>query len=107
MGKVATKPLTPRGCPPLQSGRKNQRWPTSGQGGYKTRAAWGVSTALERGADSEVAHRWAREPHDPCGLGGPQCFRAGGRFTGGPQVGKVTHAPLTPRRPHVPFVNGG
>ena len=106
------------GSPPLQSGGQNQRWPTSGQGGYITPAAWGVPTASERGAESEVAHKWARWLHNPCrlggspplqsggqnqrwptsgqggyitpaALGGPHRFRAGGRIRGGPQVGKV------------------
>ena len=58
MGKVATSPLPPRGSPPLQSGRQNQKWPTNGQRGYRTLAAWGVPTASERGAQSEVAHKW-------------------------------------------------
>ena len=42
-------------------GGRNQRWPTSEQGGYITRAAWGV----------------------------PAASRRGGRIRGGPQVGKV------------------
>ena len=42
VGKVVTLPLPPRGYPPLQRGGHNQRWPTSGQGGYITPAAWGV-----------------------------------------------------------------
>ena len=37
-----------------------------------------VATALERGAQSEVAHKWARWLHNPCRLGGPHRFRAGG-----------------------------
>ena len=49
----------------------------------------GVPTALERGAKSEVAHKWARWLHNPCRLGGPHRFRVGGRITSGPQVGKV------------------
>ena len=57
MGKVATSPLPPGGCPPLQGGGQNQKWPTSGQGGNITSAAWGIPTALERGAKSEVAHK--------------------------------------------------
>ena len=40
-------------------------------------------------AKSQVAHQWARWLHNPCHLGGPQRFRAGGRIRGGPQVGKV------------------
>ena len=89
VAKVATYPLPPGGSPPLWSGGQNQRWPTSGQGGYITPAAWGVPTASERGAELEVAHRWARWVHNPCRLGGPHCFPAGGRIRGGPQVGKV------------------
>ena len=89
MGKVATSPLPYRGSPPLQSGGQNQKWPTSGQGGYVTLAAWGFPTASERGAESEMAHKWARWRNNPCRLGGPQRFRAGGKIRGGPQVGKV------------------
>ena len=89
MGKVATKPLPPGGSPPLQSGGHNQRWPEGGQGGYIIRAAFGVPTASERGAELELAHKWARWLHNPCPLGGPHRFRAGGRMRSGPQVGKV------------------
>ena len=109
--------MPPKGSPPLQSGGGNHKWPTSGQGGYMTLAAWGVPTASERGAESkvahkwarwlhnpchmgvptasergarsEVAHKWARWLHDPCRVGGPHRYKAGGRITGGPQVGKV------------------
>ena len=51
MGKVATSPLPPGGSPPLQSGAQNQKGPINGQGGYVTRAASGIPTASERGAD--------------------------------------------------------
>ena len=49
--------------PPLQDRGQNLKWPTSGQGGYITPAAWGggVSTASEQG----------------------------GRIRSGPQVGKA------------------
>ena len=77
------------GSPPLQSGGQNQKWPTSGQGGYITLAAWVVPTASKRGAESEVAHKWARWLHNPYRLGGPHRFRAGGRIRSGPQVGQV------------------
>ena len=118
MGKVATLPLPPGGSPPLQSGGQNQRWPTSGQGGYITLAAWGspplqsggqhqrwrtsgqggyitpaargVPTVLERGAQSGVAHKWARWLHNPRHVEGPHRFRAGGRTKGGPQVDKAS-----------------
>ena len=64
----------------------NQKWPTSGQGGYITPAAWGVPTASEWRVESEVARKWARWLHNPCRLGGPHRFRAGGRIRSGPQV---------------------
>ena len=83
VGKVATSPLPPGGSPPLQSGGQNQKWPTCGQGGYVTPAAWGIPTASERGAKSEVAHLWARWLHNPCRLGDPHRFRAGGRIRSG------------------------
>ena len=89
VGKVATVPLLPRVSPPLQSGGQNHRWPTSGQGGYITPAAWGVPTASHGGAESEVADKWAGWLHNPCCLGGPHRFRAGSAIRGGPQEGKV------------------
>ena len=61
--------MPPRGSPPLQIRGQNQKWPTSGQGGYIAPAAWGVPTALERG----------------------------GRSRSGPQVGKVAKKPVPPR----------
>ena len=36
-----------------------------------------VLTALERGVELEVAHKWARWQHSPCPLGCPQRFKAG------------------------------
>ena len=77
------------GSPPLQSGGQNQKWPTSGQGGYITPAASGVPTASERRAESEVAHKWARWLHNPCRLRDPRRVKAGGKIRSGPQVGKV------------------
>ena len=112
-------PLPLGGSPPLQRGGQNQRWPTSGQGGYitptawgvptasnrgaesevahkwarwlHTPSAWGVPTASHRGAESEVAHKWARWLHNPCRLGGPHRFTAGGIIRGGLQVDKVAN----------------
>ena len=81
--------MPPGGSPPLKSGGQNQEWLTSEQDGYITPAAWGVPSASKRGAKSEVAHKWARWLHNPCRLGGPHCFKAGGRIKSGPQVGKV------------------
>ena len=106
VGKVATSPLPPKGSPPLQSGGQNQKWPTCGQGSYITPAAWGVPTGSEQGAESEVAHKWARWLHHPCRLGGPHRFRAGGRIRSDPQVGKVATSPL-PLRGSPPLQSGG
>ena len=49
----------------------------------------GFPTASERGAKSEVAHKWARWLHYSCRVGGPHRYKAGGRINGGQQVGKV------------------
>ena len=68
---------------------KNQKWPTSGQGGYVTPAASGIPSASEQGAESELAHLWARWLHNPCRLGDPQGLRAGGKIRSGPLLGKV------------------
>ena len=95
MGKVATSPLPPRGTQPLQSGGQNQKWHTTGQGGYTTHAARGIPTASQRGAKSEVAHRWARWLHHPCRLGGSPPLHSEGQnqkwHTTG-QGGYITHA---------------
>ena len=78
MGKVATSPLPPRGSSPLQSRGQTHKWPISGQGDYITLATSGIPTALEPGAKSEVAHKWARWLHHPCRLGDPHRFKSGG-----------------------------
>ena len=106
MGKVATSPLPYRGSPPLQSGRQNQKWPTSGQSGYLTPAVSGIPTASERGAKSEVAHKWAKWLPHPCRIGDPHRFRAGGKIRSGPQEGKVATSPL-PYRGSPPLQSGG
>ena len=108
MGKVATSPLPPRGSPPLESGGQNHKWPINGQGGYITPAASGIPCSSERGAESEVAHKWqggyitpaaagipstsergaksqvahkwARWLHHPCRLGDPLRCSAGGKI---------------------------
>ena len=99
VGKVATSPLPYRGSPPLQSGGQNQKWPTSGQSGYLTPAVSGIPTASERGAKSEVAHKWAKWLPHPCRRGSPQLQR-GGKMRGGPQVGKVATHPCRIGDPH-------
>ena len=78
VGKVATPPLQSWGSPPLQSGGRNQKWPTRGQSGYLTPAVSGIPTAAERG----------------------------GNIRSGPQVGKVATSPL-PSRGSPPLQIGG
>ena len=106
VGKVATSPLPSRGSPPLQSGGQNQKWPTSGQSGYVTPAVSGFPTASERGAKSEMAHKWAKWLRHPCRLEDPHRFRAGGKTRIGPLVGKVATSPLPPRG-SPPLQSGG
>ena len=98
VGKVATSPLPSRGSPPLQSGGGgDQKWPTCGESGYVTPTVSGIPTASERGAKSEVAHKWANWLRHPCRLGDPHRFRAGGKIRSGPLVGKVATPPLLSR----------
>ena len=110
----------------FRAGGQNQKWPTCGQGGYITLAVSGIPTASERGdkirsgplvgkvatsplpsrgspllqsggTKSEVAHLWARWLRNPCRLGDPHCFRAGGQNQKWPtcgQGGYVTPAVL-------------
>ena len=106
MGKVATSPLPSRGSPRLQSGWQNQKWPTYGQSGYVTPAVSGIPTASERGAKSEVAHKWAKWLPHPCRLGDPHRFRAGGKIRIGPLMGKMATSPL-PSRGSPPLQSGG
>ena len=81
--------MPPRGSPLRHSGGQNQKWPTSGLGGYITLAAEGLPTASEREAKSEVANQWARRLHNPYRLGGPHRFRARGKIRSGPHVVKI------------------
>ena len=106
VGKLATSPLPYRGAPPLHSGGQNQKWPTSGQSGYLTPAVSGIPTAAERGAKSEVAHKWANWLPHPCRIGEPHHCRAGGKTRSGPQVGEVATSPL-PYRGAPPLQSGG
>ena len=94
MGKLATSPLPYQRAPPPQSGGQNQKWPTSGQIGYLTPAVWESPTASERGAESEMAHKWVNWLPHPCRIGEPHRLRAGGKITSGPQVGKLATSPL-------------
>ena len=102
--KIVRKPAKHGGYD--QSGGQNQKWPTSGQNGYLTPAVSGIPTASERGAKSEVAHKWAKWLPHPCRIGDPHRFRAGGKIRSGPQVGKVATSPL-PYRGSPPLQSGG
>ena len=97
VGKVATQPSPPSGSPPLQSGGQTQKWPTCCQVGYATLAASGITTASEQEADSEVAHLPARWLSNPCRLGEPHRFGAGGRLRSGRLLGKGATRPPQPR----------
>ena len=106
VGKLATSPLPHRGSPPLQSGGQNQKWPTSGRKGYLTPAVSGSPTAAERGAKSEVAHKWAKWLPQPCPIWDPHRFKARGKIRSGPQVGKLATSPLPYQGPP-PLQSGG
>ena len=106
VGNMATSPLPYRGAPPPQSGGQNQKWPTSGRIGYLTIAVSGSPTASERGAKSEVAHKWANWLPHPCRIGEPLRLRGGGKIRSGPQVGELATSPL-PYRGASPPQSGG
>ena len=106
VGEMATSPLPYWGAPPLQGGGQNQKWPTSGQIGYLTPAVSGIPTAAQRGAKSEVAHKWAKWLPHPCRIGEPHRCRAGGKIRSGPQVGEMATSPL-PYRGAPPLQSGG
>ena len=101
----------------FRAGGQNQKWPTCGQGGYVTPAILGIPTASERGdkirsgplvgkmatsplpsrgspplqsggTKSEVAHLWARWLRQPCRLGYPHRFVAGGQNQKWPTCGQ-------------------
>ena len=76
------------------------KWPTSGQSGYLTPAVSGIPTATERGAKSEVAHKWAKWLPHPCRIGDPLRFRAGGQNQKWPTSGQSGY--LTPAVSGIP-----
>ena len=97
MSKVTSLPLPSQGSPSLQSGGQYQKWPTCEQSDFVTPTVSRIPTAAERGAESEVARKWAKWLRHPCGLGGPHRFRAGGITGSGRLVGTVATSPLPPR----------
>ena len=70
----------------LHGGQKQHKWPTSGRIGYMTPAIWGIPKPSQQGTTSTMAHKWADWLHNPCHLGGPQCFKEGDNINNGPQV---------------------
>ena len=80
--------------PTLQSGGQNERWATSGPGGCIRPTVWRSPNASQRGAKSEVAHKWAGWVHNPFRLRGHQCFRAEDKIRSDRQVGWVATYPL-------------
>ena len=86
VGQVATQPLPPGGSPPLQSGGQNQRWPTSGPGGYITPAAWGP----HRGRQTQL---WQQSEVENLIFWGPRnkawISEWGDNIRNSPQVGPV------------------
>ena len=99
VGKLATSPLPYQGAPTPQSGGQNQKWPTSGQIGYLTPAVSESPTASERGAESEMVHKWANWLPHPCRIGEPHRLRAGGKIRSGPQVGDGYLTPAVSESP--------
>ena len=73
----------------LQSGGQNQKWPTSGPGGYIAPTNQWVPGGLEGGTKSQVEHKWAKWLYNPCQSVGALWFRAGDKIRSGPQVGPV------------------
>ena len=116
--------------PLQSEGGQNQKWPTCGQGGYVTPAASGIPSASEQGdkirsgplvgrvatsplpsrgspplqsgggGKSEVAHLWARWLRNPCRLGDPHRFRAGGQNQKWPTCGQGGY--VTPAASGIP-----
>ena len=87
--EVATEPLPPRRSPTLHSMGPNQKRPTSGPCGDMAPIVWAVLNACKRGTKSEVAKKGAASLHNPCRLGGPQCFIAGDKISSGAQMDHV------------------
>ena len=109
VGKVARSPLPSRGCPQLQSGGQNRKWPTSGQSGYITPTISGIPTTAKRGGQirsGPLEGKVATSPLPPQGSPPLQSGGGGGRFRSGPQVGKVATPPL-PSRGSPPLQSGG
>ena len=77
------------GSLPNESRGEKERWPTTGPGGYTTPAAWGVPTTSQRGAESQVAHKWVGWVHYRYRVGGLHRFKVGPGVRSGPQVGQV------------------
>ena len=94
VGKVAMSPLPSRGSPPLQSGGKIRSGPLVGKVAMSPLPSLGPRL-LQSGKKSKVAHLWAKWLCQPCRLGDPHRFRAGGgnqKWPTNGQSGYVTPA---------------
>ena len=96
-GKVATSPLPPGGTPWLQSGGQNQKWPTSGQGGYITPAASGGPQRFKARGKIRSGPQWGKVATSPLPPGGSPPLKSKGQNHKGPQMGKVATQRLPPR----------
>ena len=79
--QIATQPLPPMGSPTLQSRRGNQKYITSGPGGYITIASREVHKAWKRSTKSKMAHQRAGRLHNE--------YRFWETIRSGPQVVKL------------------
>ena len=104
--RTRRKKCSAHGCGRALMIASSSVWPTRGQIGYLTPAVSGSPTASERGAKSEVAHKWANWLPHPCRIGEPHRLRAGSKIRSGPQVGKLATSPL-PYRGAPPLQSGG
>ena len=134
--KCLRHPMPSRGSPPLQSGgtksgvahlwakwlrhpcrlgdphrfragRKNQKWPTCGQGGYVTPAVLGIPTASERGDKIRSGPLVGKMPTSPHAVSGiPTASERGDKLRSGPLVGKMA-TPPQPSRGSPPLQSGG
>ena len=108
-GTVATSPLPSRGSPPLQSGGGGggiRSGPQMGKLATSPLASQRSPPLHSGGGKSKMAHLWAKWLRQPCRLGDPHRFRAGGVLRSGPQVGKVATS-LLPSRGSPPLRSGG
>ena len=98
--------MPPRGSPPLQTGGQNQKWPTSGHGGYMTLPPRG-SPPLQSGGQKERWQTFGEGGYITAAAWGvPTASKRRGKIRSGPQVGKVAGY-ITPAASGVPTASEG